>query len=48
MIDAIEELINDLEEELETLEFDFQVRTNEHNALVVSLEQDIQDAVIGI
>ncbi|CAD8049227.1 unnamed protein product [Paramecium primaurelia] len=48
LIDAIEELINDLEEELETLEFNFQVRTNEHNALVVSLEQDIQDAVIDV
>ncbi|CAD8083072.1 unnamed protein product [Paramecium sonneborni] len=48
LIDAIEELINDLEDELEELEFNFQVRTNEHNALVVSLEQDIQDAVIDV
>ncbi|CAD8126574.1 unnamed protein product [Paramecium sonneborni] len=48
LIDAIEELINDLEEELEELEFNFKVRTNEHNALVVSLEQDIQDAVIDV
>ena len=48
LIDAIEELVNDLEEELEQLDLDFKVRTNEHNSLVVSLEQDIQDAVIGI
>jgi hypothetical protein len=38
LIDAIEELINDLEEELEQLELDFKIRTNEHNSLVVSLE----------
>lgn len=47
LIDAIEELINDLQEGLEKLDFDFQVRTNEHNSLVIGYEQDIQDAEIG-
>jgi TolA-binding protein len=48
LIDAIEELINDLNEELVDLETDFQTRTNEHNAQVIALEQDIQDAEIDI
>jgi hypothetical protein len=38
LIEAIEELINDLNEGLEQLEFDFTVRTNEHNALVIEFE----------
>jgi hypothetical protein len=38
LIDAIEELINDLEEELEELEFNFSQRTNEHNSLVIGYE----------
>jgi hypothetical protein len=48
LIDGINDLIADLNEELAELEFDFGVRTNEHNALVVKLEQDIQDAEIDV
>ena len=46
--DAIAELIADLNEELEELEFDFAQRTAEHNSDVISLEQSIQDADIDI
>jgi hypothetical protein len=48
LVDGIEELLSDLNEELVDLDFDFGVRTNEHNALVITLEQDIQDAEIDI
>jgi len=48
LLDAIEELLSDLNNALEELEFNFNVRTNEHNALVTELEQDIQDATIDI
>lgn len=44
LTDAIEELINDLDNALEELEFDFQYRTNTHNSQVIALEQAIQDA----
>jgi predicted phage tail protein len=44
LIDAIEELIEDLTTDLQELDFNFQQRTNEHNALVIALEQDIRDA----
>jgi predicted phage tail protein len=44
LLAAIEELIEDLNNDLQELEFDFQTRTNEHNAMVVALEQDIRDA----
>jgi hypothetical protein len=40
-LDAIEELvtqINDLNTALEELEFNFNVRTNEHDSLVLSLD----------
>jgi hypothetical protein len=37
LIDAIEELNNDLEEGIETLDFNFKQRTNEHNSLVIQL-----------
>jgi hypothetical protein len=46
LLTAIEDLLADLSTELQELEFNFGVRTNEHNAAVVRLEQDIQDAVI--
>jgi hypothetical protein len=48
LLEAIEELLSDLNTALEELEFNFNVRTNEHNALVIELEQDIQDATIDI
>ena len=48
LVDGIEDLLQDLNEELSDLDFDFGVRTNEHNSLVISLEQDIQDADIDI
>jgi hypothetical protein len=46
--DAIEELISDLNEELENLEFEFNQRTSQHNSDVISLEQEIQDAEIDV
>ncbi|CAD8164464.1 unnamed protein product [Paramecium octaurelia] len=48
LLDAIEELVNDLEDGLELLDFNFQRRTNEHNALLVQLNQQIQQAVIDV
>lgn len=48
LIDAIEELNNDLEEGIETLDFNFKQRTNEHNSLVIQLTQSIQDAEIDV
>ncbi|CAD8125241.1 unnamed protein product [Paramecium sonneborni] len=48
LVDAIEELVNDLEDGLEFLEFNFQRRTNEHNALLVQLNQQIQQAQIDV
>ncbi|CAD8187829.1 unnamed protein product [Paramecium pentaurelia] len=48
LVDAIEELVNDLEEGLEFLDFNFQRRTNEHNALLVQLNQQIQQAQIDV
>lgn len=44
LIDAIEELVSDLDNALEELEFDFNQRTAEHNSEVIALTQDIQDA----
>lgn len=44
LVDAIEELISDLDTALEELEFDFQYRTNTHNSDVIALTQNIQDA----
>lgn len=38
LLEAIEELINDLNEELALLDENFGIRTNEHNALVIELE----------
>ena len=37
LIDAIEELNNDLEEGIELLDLNFKRRTNEHNSLVIQL-----------
>ena len=48
LVSALEELIQDLNNDLQELEFDFQHRTNQHNALVVKLTQEIQDADIDI
>lgn len=48
LIDAIEELNNDLEEGIELLDFNFKQRTNEHNSLVIQLTQSIQDAEIDV
>ncbi|CAD8111682.1 unnamed protein product [Paramecium primaurelia] len=48
LVDAIEELDNDLIDGLQLLEFNFQQRTNQHNALVVQLNQQINDAQIDI
>jgi hypothetical protein len=48
LITGIEDLIADLNDQLNNLDFNFNVRTNEHNALVMKLEQDISDAVIDI
>ena len=48
LIEAIEELVHDLTEGLENLDFDFQRRTNEHNSEVVALNQAIQDADIDV
>ncbi|CAK61287.1 unnamed protein product (macronuclear) [Paramecium tetraurelia] len=48
LVDAIEELDNDLIDGLQLLDFNFQQRTNQHNALVVSLNQQINDAQIDI
>jgi hypothetical protein len=48
LITGIEELIADLNDQLQELDFNFNVRTNEHNALVLTLEQNIQDATIDI
>ena len=44
LVDAIEELISDLNTALEELEFDFQYKTNTHNSDVIALTQNIQDA----
>ncbi|KAM3147408.1 hypothetical protein pb186bvf_000659 [Paramecium bursaria] len=46
LIQAIADLIDDLENELEQLNLDFKVRTNEHNAITTQLELDIQAATI--
>lgn len=48
LVDAIEELSNDLEVGIENLDLDFKRRTNEHNALVSQLTQAIQDAEIDV
>jgi DNA repair exonuclease SbcCD ATPase subunit len=48
LVDGIDDLLTDLNEELVNLDFDFGVRTNEHNSLVIQLDQDIQDAEIDI
>ncbi|CAK92033.1 unnamed protein product (macronuclear) [Paramecium tetraurelia] len=48
LVDAIEELVNDLDEGLQFLDFNFQRRTNEHNALLVQLNQQIQQAQIDV
>lgn len=45
---AIEEMLAQMNEELEELQFNFATRTNEHNSLVLGYEQDIQDADIDI
>lgn len=37
LVGAIEEMIQEMNDELNELEFQFGVRTNEHNALVVNL-----------
>jgi len=37
LLEAIEELISDLNEELENLESDYSHRTNEHNSDVIRL-----------
>lgn len=44
LLQAIEELVADLNAALQELEFNFQVRTNEHFSLQTELTQDIQDA----
>jgi hypothetical protein len=38
LLSAIEELIADLSEELNTLDFNFQARTNEHFSLTVTYQ----------
>lgn len=48
MEDAIGELISDLNEELQDIEYDFSQRTAQHNSDVISLEQDITDAEIDV
>ncbi|KAM3137389.1 hypothetical protein pb186bvf_010569 [Paramecium bursaria] len=48
LVGAIEEMIQQLNDELEELEYNFGVRTNEHNADVQNLTQEIQDADIDI
>ncbi|KAM3144293.1 hypothetical protein pb186bvf_003457 [Paramecium bursaria] len=48
LIEGIEELVNDLQTGLEDLDYGFARRTNEHNSLVVQLNQAIQDAQIDV
>ena len=48
LVEAIEELVSDLNNALEELEFDFQQRTATHNSDVIGLGQEIQDAEIDI
>ncbi|CAD8182504.1 unnamed protein product [Paramecium pentaurelia] len=46
LVQAIEDLVADLQEELDVLEFNFGQRTNEHHKIVTTLEQEINQAVL--
>lgn len=48
LIDALEELVADVNASLEEVEHNFHVRTTEYNANVIRLNQQVQDAEIDI
>jgi hypothetical protein len=48
LITAISDLIDDLSGEVEELEEEFRVRTQDHNSQVTSLTLDIQDAFVDV
>ncbi|CAD8095393.1 unnamed protein product [Paramecium sonneborni] len=48
LVGAIEEMIQQMQDELDEVEYNYGVRTNEHNSLSLQYTQEVQDADIDI